>query len=86
MLPALAAILAVIAAGILHVSAWAAVAGACILGLVSLTSSQGAFSRYGYAGSPIGLPVVLVSTLLNASAAAAAAFVLGRLIAWVWGI
>ena len=86
MLPAFAAILAVIAAGTLHLSAWTAAAGACVLALVSLTSSQGAYSRYGYAGSPVGLPAVLLSTALNASAAAAASFVLGRLIAWAWGI
>jgi hypothetical protein len=76
----------VIAAGLFHVTWWAAVAGACVLGLISLTSAFGSFARYGQAESAIGLPVILLSSTLNAGAAAAASFALGRAIGWCWGI
>jgi hypothetical protein len=85
MLPAFAAILATIAAGTLHVSSWAAVAGACVLALISLTSAYGSFTRHGYAGSSISMTATLVSTMLNAATAAGVSFALGRAIAWCWG-
>ena len=85
MLPAFAAILATIAAGIFHVSSWAAVAGACVLAVISLTSAHGSFTRYGYAGSSISTTAILVSTTLNAAAAAGLSFAVGRAIGWCWG-
>jgi hypothetical protein len=86
MLPAFVAILAVITAGTLHVSWWAVVAGGCVLALISLSSAHGSFARYDHVGSSIGLPAVLLSTTLNAGAAATAAFLLGRFLGWFWGL
>lgn len=86
MLPAFVAIMAVTTAGILHLNWWALLAGACVLILISLTSSSGSFARYGHDGSSISLPTILLSTTLNAVVTATASFGLGRLIAWCWGI
>src|SRR5262245_59453329 len=86
MLPAFAAILAVIAAGTMNLSWWAAGAGACTLALTSLTSTHSSFARCARAGSSIVLPVILLSIVFNTAAAATAAFGLGRLIGWCWGL
>jgi hypothetical protein len=83
---AFAAIMGTIFAGISHWSWWAAVTGGCCLALVSLMANVGAFARYGHEGSAIALPTLLLSSALNSSAAASASFLLGRLIAWVWGL
>ena len=78
-------IVATIAAGVLGLAWWAAVACASVLGLISLTASFGAYARYVYAGSPISLPAVFTSTVVNAISAGAAAYLLGRVVGWVWG-
>ena len=85
MLPAFAAIMMVIFAGMFSMSWWAAAVGASLLALVSLTSPAGSLALHGRSGA-IGFPTLMFSTALNASAAAAASFTLGRAIGWVWGL
>jgi hypothetical protein len=86
MLPALVAILLVVLSGIMHFSWWAVAVGACALALVSLTSPNGSFALHTRPGSTIALPLILLASTLNASAATVAAFTLGRVIGWCWGI
>lgn len=86
MVPRFIAIMATIVAGIMNLSWWAPVVGACALGLVSLTSPFGSFAMHARPGSEITSPVILFSSTLNCAAAALAAFVLGRVIGWFWGL
>jgi hypothetical protein len=86
MLPAAATIAVLILAGMLKVSAWALVGGACALALVSLTSRAGAFALHIYPGSRIALPAVMLSTAINSTAAAVASYILGGVIGWAAGI
>ena len=83
---AYAAILLTCMAGILHTSWWAACAGASVLALVSMADPQGSHAYFARAGGRIAPAALFVSTALNATAAASASYVLGRTIAWFWGL
>jgi hypothetical protein len=78
-----ATFLAVCLAGVLDASWWAAVAGACVLALVSMSNhaaysvADGGFVRPG---------TLLLSSCLNAALSAAGALATGRLIGWLWGV
>ena len=82
-----AAIMSVVCAGMFGISAWAAVtAGACLLALYSLASSQGSFAYHQRLSIVVSAPTLLLSTCLNAVATSGASYLLGRAIGWVWGI
>jgi hypothetical protein len=81
-----ACIMGTMCAGILSLSWWAALAGACLLSLVSLSSPVGAFAYHHRTGAAVSTPVLLMSSLFNGLAAAVASFFLGRMIGWFWGI
>jgi hypothetical protein len=66
----------------LHVSPWAAAASASVLAIASLHNA----TRPSPATTGVTTSALLSSVALNASAAACAAFILGRLIGWAWGI
>ena len=79
-------VLLTVVAGMMQMPLWAALAGACVLTLAMIAE------RRGLTATPTGLddenaePIATLATLLNGSAAASAAFVLGRVTAWLWGI
>jgi hypothetical protein len=81
-------ILAVCAAGIVQLSAplsfWAAVAGACILCLISMSNHSVARQALGGGDAVVG--TLVLSSLLNAAMTSAAALIVGRGIGWVWGV
>jgi len=77
-----AVILGTCIAAMLHVSPWAAVASASVLAIISLRNA----TRQSPATTSVAISVFLTSVTLNASAAACAAFILGRLIGWAWGL
>ena len=79
-------IAATCAAGLLRAPWWAGVAGACLLALVSLNLHAMAYARSAQSGDGVGQSSLLVAGALNASAAAAAAFLTGRILAWFWGV
>lgn len=81
---AYATILATCTAGILHFSWWVAVAGACVLALISISNHPIAYRALG--GGEGALPVLLVSSLVNAIMTSAAALVIGRAIGWMCGV
>jgi hypothetical protein len=81
---AFATILAVCTAGMFQLSWWALVAGACVLALISMSNHAVVYRSLG-GGDGTGA-ILLVSSLLNASAIAAAALMIGRVIGWVWGV
>jgi|GEM_PF-4895147 len=73
-------LIATCVAGVFHLGWWSAVAGASSLALVSLASPRAS------AGRGISEQVLVASSLLNASAAASAAYAFGYLARWVWGL
>jgi hypothetical protein len=78
-------ILATTVAGMLQAAWWAAIACALIMALALLAERPGAsLSPRGYA-SLFNDPFASVMAVVNGSAAAAAAFTLGRLAAWLLG-
>jgi hypothetical protein len=78
-------ILATTIAGIVQASWWASLAGACILALVFMAERHSpSISPRGYAGL-FDDPFVSVVAIFNGTVAAASAFALGRLTAWLWG-
>ena len=79
-------IAATCAAGLLRAPWWAGVAGACLLALISLNLHAMEYARSAQSGDGVGQSSLLVASALNASAAAAAAFVTGRVLAWLWGV
>jgi hypothetical protein len=81
---AFATILAVCTAGILQLSWWALVAGACVLALVSMSNHAVAFRALGGADGTAAM--LMLSSLLNASAISAAALMVGHGIGWLWGV
>ena len=81
---AFATILAVCTAGILQLSWWALVVGACVLTLVSMSNHAIAYRALGGPDGAGAIP--MLSSLLNASAISAAALMVGRLIGWMWGV
>jgi hypothetical protein len=81
---AFATILATCIAGILHLSWWAALAGACVLSLISMSNHPIAYRALsGSASSPA---VLLFSSVFNATITSAAALAAGRAIGWAWGV
>ena len=80
------AILASSLAGAFHLSPWMICAVAATLVLVSLTQHQGHYGRYAGQGDLAAQSMLLLGSTLNAATASAVAFVLGRAIAWLWGI
>jgi hypothetical protein len=82
----LVVIAATCAAGLLRAPWWAGVAGACLLTLISLNLHRLEYARWTQSSDAVGQSSLLVTGALNASAAAAAAFLAGRALAWVWGV
>jgi len=83
---AYAVILLTCVAAMLHVSWWAACAGASLLALLSMADPQGSHACFARAGVRIAPAALYASTVLNATAAASAAYLLGCVIAWFWGL
>ncbi len=81
---AFATILAVCTAGILQLSWWALLAGACVLALISMSNHGVAYRAFG--GMDGAGAILMLSSLLNASAISAAALMIGRGIGWFWGV
>ena len=76
-------LLATSCAGVLHAPWWAAVAGACSLVLISF-ANQRVMSYPQWRG--VSEPVLIFSSVLNASAAASAVFLFGYVARWAWGL
>lgn len=77
-------IFATCTAGILQVSVWVFVAGACVLALISIANHPAAVRTLG---GGIGAEGALwLASLLNATASAGAALMTGRLLGWMWGV
>ena len=70
-------------AGALHAPWYAGLAGACLLVLISLYSQRAA-SLPQWRG--VSDPMLVLSSILNAAAAAAAVFIFGHLARWIWGL
>ena len=79
-------IVATCTAGLLHVSWWAIVACASLLAIHSLTTSPLVLGRFPTASIGISSPTLFVSVILNSAAASLAAYILGRVIGWAWGL
>jgi len=77
-------ILGTCTAGILHLSWWAALAGGCILALISMSNHPVAYRALSGGASSSGVP--LFSSLFNAFIVSAGALAAGRAIGWVWGV
>ena len=77
-------ILSTTVAGMMQAPVWAILAGACTLALLSIVERRWA------AASPMGQeadePFAIFASLLNGTASASAAFLLGRATAWLWGL
>ena len=71
-------------AAALHLSWWAACAGASVLTVVSLSGHQAAAARYGTFDASANIPII-ASSILNASAACAVNFGFGCGLGWLWG-
>ena len=74
------------AAGTLHLTWWAVCAGACGLILISLMTRQQAKSGSAFASHGISDPVLTLSSVLNGSITATAAYMFGQFNGWVWGV
>jgi hypothetical protein len=81
---AFATILAVCTAGIMQLSWWALVAGTCVLTLISVSNHAVTYRALG--GAEGAGTILMLSSLLNASAISAAALLIGRGIGWLWGV
>jgi hypothetical protein len=81
---AFATILAICVAGILHYSWWAALAGGCVLALISISNHAFAYRALG--GGELTAGALLFSSFFNAAVISAAALAAGRTIGWAWGI
>ena len=76
-------LMATCTAGALHWTWWWACASACSLALISLLTLRAvAFSQL----RSVSEPILVASSLLNASAAASAAFMFGYAARWMWGL
>ena len=76
-------LLATCVAGVFHLSWWWALAGACSLALTSLIAHRAA----SYAQlRAVSEPVLVASSLLNASGAAFAVYLFGYFARWIWGL
>jgi hypothetical protein len=78
-------ILAITMAGVSQAPWWSAAVGGCILALLPFVERPGARTA-----PPAGLdqpePTATMVAVINGSAAACAAFLLGRATGWLWGI
>lgn len=79
-------LLATCTAGIFHLPWWSACAGACSLALMSLFAQRTAAASHIQIDSAIREPVLVVASVLNASAVASGAFVFGHVARWFWGL
>jgi hypothetical protein len=80
------AILATMLAGVVHMSFWAALAGASLLAALGLHGRDSAIAA-GRPGMMLGSELTqLFACILNAATIASAAFAFGRLLAWFWGV
>ena len=79
-------ILGTCVAGIVRAPWWAALVGGCLMLLISLTWHREAYARYAETQDTTAQSVQLFAGVLNASAAAAAAYAMGRAIGWIWGV
>jgi hypothetical protein len=70
-------------AGVFHAPWWAACAGACSLALILLIPPRAAPAPQM---RTIGEPVLIFSSVLNASAVASGAFIFGHVARWLWGL
>lgn len=80
-----ATLLAVSLAGLVNTSLWSACAGAAALVLLS---NLGRSMLSGYSMAPIQATQAYCSlaSIINGSAIASGAYILGRSAAWLWGI
>jgi hypothetical protein len=81
---AFGAILTTCVAGILQLSWWTAVAGACVLALISLSNHPYAYRTVE--GRESAQSTLFFASFLNAAATAGAALFVGRAIGWFWGV
>ena len=77
-------ILATCTAGILHLSWWAALAGGCVLALVSISNQPVAYRALSGGTSASG--ILHFSSLFNAFIVSAGSLAAGRAIGWAWGV
>lgn len=80
------AILATAFAGMAGVTWWTAVVCGCLLTLISITEQQKLASRFEAIGATHILSAAAFASLGNGLMAGGAAFLLGRVSGWVWGI
>lgn len=80
------ALLLTCTAGLFHVSWWSACAGASLLALLSIADPQGSHAYFARSIGRTAPSALFAATALNAAAAASAAYLLGRFIAWFWGL
>ena len=73
-------------AGLFHGTWVFAVVAGCALVTISLLRRQYAAHIYPSHHRELPDATIMAASLLNAAAAASAAFVLGRATAWVWGL
>jgi hypothetical protein len=79
-------ILATCIAGLVQASLWSICAGASLLALLSIADPQGSHAYHARIGSHATPAALYASSVLNAAMAASLAFMLGRSIAWYWGL
>ena len=83
---AYAVLLATCVAGIIHTSWWAAVAGACLLAILSLVQRQYVGHRYETLHRAVPDTVHVMSSTANAAIFSTAAFSFGHLTRILWGL
>jgi hypothetical protein len=77
-------LLATCLAGVLHLSWWAAIVGACVLALISMSNHPIAYRALS--GSEGSSGMLLFSSIVNATLVSAGALATGRAIGWAWGV
>ena len=65
---------------------WAAVVCGCLLTLISITEHQKLSQRFEAIGATHVLSMAGMASLMDGLMAGGAAFLLGRVSGWVWGI
>jgi hypothetical protein len=81
-----AAIFAACLSGAFGLSPWSIAAAAAALVLISLSHHQPHYGRYAGQGNIAAQSMLLAGSTLNAATASALAFLLGRVVAWLWGL
>lgn len=79
-------ILSATAAGMMQAAWWAAATAACILALVSIAERRSALTSPTISEGATDEPLATLLAVVNGSVACSASFMLGRAIAWLWGI